>query len=278
MNIRELWDTVVLRDLLGYVFPGGVTLFGLALLLKGATGSTATGLTAQLAKWVGLGMLSDDHWLRWQPWLAAAVLLPLSYVVGHLQIWITEYFEKPGRPMYNGKQALTWLEKQGQMGQEYCNAARQLAGAEHFATLCTYLWATDREGKEGAARDQVKADDYERLSDDLWRFCDRYVLTRNRDAHAMFMGRYYILMVLFLNLGVSSIMLGFSFLALPLRSCQSHDLQAAPVLILAAILVLIGVGLGLIYRSLFFRKRFVECTFQLFYAMTRGKEHPYAQG
>ena len=35
MNIRELWDTVVLRDILGYTVPGAVILFALGLLAMG---------------------------------------------------------------------------------------------------------------------------------------------------------------------------------------------------------------------------------------------------
>jgi hypothetical protein len=32
VNVREWWDTIVLRDVLGYLFPGAMTLFALMLL------------------------------------------------------------------------------------------------------------------------------------------------------------------------------------------------------------------------------------------------------
>ena len=66
MRISDFWEAVVLRDVLGYMAPGAVTLVALALLLTGF------GSIGSIAIIRGLGR---------SLWLLAAVAVPLSYVV-----------------------------------------------------------------------------------------------------------------------------------------------------------------------------------------------------
>ena len=99
----------------------------------------------------------------------------------------------------------------------------------------------------------------------LFLLCDRYVLYKDRDLHSMFMGRYYVLAVLFTNLGLSSIMVALaSLVVLPEASSLGF--------ISCAVGVPAVFGLALLSRSRYFRGRFVECTFPIFYAMIQAEK------
>jgi len=346
VNLRDLWDNVVLRDILGYIVPGLVTLFAVALLVEGVTNWTLSDMVSLAARYAGLAFLDAEPWRPWQPWVAATLVLPLSYAIGHLQVSVADYVEKPARPWYTGSIALDHL-KDNRLRLEYYSAAVKILPAVRSQDLRRALanGADDcsqcRNGD--AAQDPRQtplegADDCRRCrtadaAKHLFLLCDRYVLHKDRDLHSIFMGRYYILGAFFTNLGVSSVLLGFSALVLLVRSCQISSLRLETVFVLgvsllaltsvwfrkgradcargaqsgagfrtllltglglvllllilryleidakevfadALVLVVgpVGFGLALMWRSLYFRKRFVECTFPIFYAIVQEEE------
>jgi len=333
MNLRDLWDNVVLRDILGYIVPGLVTLFAIALLVEGVTNWTLSDMVTLAARYAGLAFLDAEPWRPWQPWVAASLVLPLSYAIGQLQVSVADYVEKPGRPWYTGTFALKCL-KNDPLAVQYYDAATRVLPAVCSAGLRKAL-SSGSKGRcsTGTAAQTANAT----AAGNLWRLCDRYVLIRGRDAHDMFMGRYYVLAAFFTNLGVSSVLLGFSALVLLVRSCQISSLRLEPVVVLgvsllalrsvwfrkgradcargaqsgagfrtllltglglmllpsilqclridtkevfAGALVLVvgpvGFGLALMWRSFYFRKRFVECTFPIFYAIVQAEERSIA--
>jgi hypothetical protein len=128
-GISELWQTVVLRDILGYVVPGAVTLFAAALLIVGA-GCTIPHVLIDLV--VEFGALSEAHWLSWHPWLVIASVVPLSFVVGHLQGELVAFLGEHCVPPWNlGELALKFLAKDAEVGGEYGTAALKLLGGAY---------------------------------------------------------------------------------------------------------------------------------------------------
>ena len=229
MNLRDLWDTVVLRDILGYIFPGCVTLFALIVLTTRVDLPFVQNLGNAVATQLDLSPPGESDWLTWQPWLAAA-LVAASYVVGHLQAGLLELLEKV-IPSWNlGELALAHLERDDPG--DWC-ARAALAKFQSkpdpacLHPLVVYLrrrrqdrqedcrekldWPckTQRAGQE--RRERAKE------AEELWRLCDRYVFHKDRDIHSMFMGRYYVLAVLFSNLGMSAILLGIVVLVAHFR-------------------------------------------------------------
>ena len=191
MNLRGLWDTVVLRDVLGYTLPGVVTLSALGLLWL-----TRDGLQPDWCRYVHAAVAWKSLW-----WPIVAAVLALGFVVGHLQIQIIGFFEHfvPGWNL--GKLTLRYLSDPDEvMGEAYCEAAAEFLHIE--GELCKALTnckpPDDSGRKDDNAKFQAKA---------LWRLCDYYVLVRDSDSHATYMGRYYVLAVLFSNLGLSAILL-----------------------------------------------------------------------
>lgn len=317
MSIRELWDTIVLRDILGYIFPGAVTLFALTLLVAGFEWTTLHKLVADIAGFIELDCLYQENWVRWRPWLVAAVFLPLSYVVGHVQIRIIEHFERR-QPWNLGGLALKFLEED-KMGLDYCDAALELLGPkqEHrFEEDPLMMWIREAKKQRDEERKNKGGEERQKEAENLWRLCDRYVLKNDPHTHAMFMGRYYVLAVLFSNLGVSTVLLSACVLVLvfpahvripaalvevavalstlwlvhgqwPKLTEQFAGvfpiwfrLVMAGFLIVGVVLLsnwhhvcgvavsLISGGAFLVHRSGYFRRRFVECTFPIFYALT----------
>jgi hypothetical protein len=213
LNVRELWDTVVLRDVLGYTLPGVVTLLALAL------------------PWlVGVGSESNSCWSQalsvWRNfrWIIVAAVLVLGFVIGHVQIRIIRCFE-PIIPAWDlGRLTLSFLaDEDEKMQGAFCEAALELF---------------DRDGElrrglrecrcpPGSERDR---DDARHFARTLWRLCDYYVLVRDRNSHATYMGRYYVLAILFSNLGLSAIFLAFcvaAVVSLSLRQWLGVLLTAA---------------------------------------------------
>jgi len=337
MNLRDLWDNVVLRDILGYIVPGIVTMFAIALLVGGITGTTLPGWVTKAATKAGLSFLDTEGWRSWRPWMAASLVVPLAYAIGHLQVSVAEYAEKPGRPWYTGSIALEHL-KDNRLRLEYYSAAVKILPAVRSQDLRRALAnrADDcsqcRNGDAAQDPRQTpleEADDCRRCrtadaAKHLFLLCDRYVLRKDRDIHSMFMGRYYILAAFFTNLGLSLIALAVSALLVYLTEYPLEALFGAAALIALMILLaasllkqpaargaekkpptkrrvtiwmftiaaasllcglsplwwpvpgasllLLGIGVLMIMRSSYFRKRFVECTFPIFYAIVQAEE------
>jgi len=263
MNLRDLWDNVVLRDILGYIVPGLVTLFAIALLVGHIAGTSLLEMVVQMAQSAGLGFLEGEHWLPWRPWLLWGLLVPLGYVLGHLQMWVADPFEARNRLCSNGMLALRFLQENGAMGVEYCRLARQTMKVDHFEKLCDSLGRTDRSSSQ-SGEDATGKQKWESTAGDLWRLCDRFVLVKNPNLHGMFMGRYYVLAVLFSNLGISGILLAICLLV------SEWCLGPMPALVGGlSCATFAGLMLG---RSMYFRKRFIECTFPIFYAIVQAEE------
>jgi hypothetical protein len=270
MNLRDLWDNIVLRDILGYTVPGLVTMFSLAMFVRAVTGMTLPGLVSRVAIHAGLDFLDAQDWTSWRPWVVASLVVPLAYALGHLQIWIADYLEKQGQPWYTGGIALERLLKDSRLGLAYYSTASETLPAVASEPLGEVLQNAAEDCTCSGAADAAKG---------LFALCDRYVLSKDRDLHGMFMGRYYVLAVLFTNLGVSSMILAVASLAALLASCQVRPnpwLGTDACEFLMSCLVLVGlpaaIGLALIYRSKYFRTRFVECTFPIFYAIVQAEE------
>ena len=335
MNLRELWDTVVLRDILGYIFPGSVTLLALSLLARTLTGVHPADPVSAVVNYLDLRALSCQLGLPWQPWILAATAVPISYALGHLQAWAVDLIEDHV-PLWNlGHIALSYLQE-NDLGDTYARAAcarffyaqRDRAGL-HPLVVYVRKRKADRERQRRQGLDKLCEHERRRKeakqrqvqtegeAGDLWRLCDRYVFHEDRDIHSMFMGRYYVLAVLFSNLGLSLILLGLSVWASWFAS-DGATAAAVAVLVVAISIILgiprpqrhdggaswatvaelcafgvgataaIGVCLGsvdratalvptasgvlLIWRSGYFRKRFVECTFPIFYAIVQEEE------
>lgn len=182
-----------MRDVLGYTLPGVVTLLALALLWLASVAPETNGCWSQLL----------DVWKNFR-WPIVAALLPLGFVVGHLQVQIIRCFEErrphvPGWVL--GKLALRYLfDPDEKMCHAYREAALELFDRE--GKLREHL--TDRNLSEDLLQ---KDDDAELSAKALWRLCDYYVLVQNANTHATYMGRYYVLAVLFSNLGLSAMVL-----------------------------------------------------------------------
>ena len=218
MNVRELWDTVVLRDVLGYTLPGVVTLLALALLWVTRVGLEPHWCVQVLVVWKNFR------------WPIVAAILSLGFVVGHLQVQIIGCFEEcvPGWNL--GKLALHFLSNaQEKMRHAYCEAAVELL---------------DREGKLRGGLANCKLPEHSVRKDKnteasakaLWRLCDYYILVRHPNSHATYMGRYYVLAVLFSNLGLSAIILAASaaFIVSP-SDLSSVIVSLAPALVVACV-------------------------------------------
>ncbi|HUW12313.1 MAG TPA: hypothetical protein VM537_21485 [Anaerolineae bacterium] len=355
MNLRELWDTVVLRDILGYIFPGAVTLLAMALCIKAATGWHPVSLIDGVVGYLHLRELAPFLAPPWEAWVFAASVVPISYVLGHLQAWALEFAEERTPSWHLGRITLDYLIERGDFGETYANAAcahfckrghkaglhplvlhlrgerrdREKRRQDQLSPLCE-----QQRSQEEAKQKQVQTQTEAR---ELWRLCDRYVFDKDRDLHSMFMGRYYVLAVLFTNLGVSSIMLGFAGSALLLRLLNANPagsqiaaLWAVPLAavvlgylnkgkttrflspqcgceltrsvlagaVFVAVVCLVrslgvdgwnflssgcivvgtpvALGMMLVRRSHYFRQRFVECTFPIFYAIVQGDKRSEA--
>lgn len=228
--MRELWDTVVLRDILGYISPGCVTLFALIVLTRRVDLPFVQNLVNAAATQLDLSPPRESEWLTWQPWLAAGVVAAASYVVGHLQAGLLELLEKV-IPSWNlGELALAYLERDDPG--DWCARAalakfQSIPDGACLHPLVVYL-RRRRQDREEECREKLdrlckdqrpgqERREREKEAEDLWRLCDRYVLHKDRDIHSMFMGRYYVLAVLFSNLGMSAILLGIAVLVAHFR-------------------------------------------------------------
>jgi hypothetical protein len=219
VNLRELWDTVVLRDILGYIFPGAITLLAVALLLDG---------TGIVDLWGSIGVCSNRGLigllqLLWKNPLALWLLAPLSYSAGYLQSWVADELEGKCACSNLGRMALAYLtDEDNKRSYDYAAAALAVFGGPngllsgtgagspleewiHYtqAARCRQCASPPSADRYAPARDQA----YE-----LWRLCDYYLLEKAPDFHATYPGRYYVLTVLFTNLGLSAIFLGLSTL------------------------------------------------------------------
>jgi hypothetical protein len=298
MNLRDLWDNVVLRDVLGYIVPGIVTMFAIALLVGGITGTTLPGWVTKAATTAGLSFLDTEGWRSWRRWMAASLVVPLAYAIGHLQIWIIECLEEKVPCWNNGKLALDFLSNEC-MGDDYARAGLRLSKLREISSFAQEPLIQDLRDSTKRLRDRQacvlsllcdkqresakKGTEAERQAKEVWRLCDRYVLRKDRDIHSMFMGRYYILAAFFTNLGLSLIALAVSALLVYLTEYPLEALFGAAASlpcglsplwwpVPGASLLLLGIGVLMIMRSSYFRKRFVECTFPIFYAIVQAEE------
>jgi hypothetical protein len=218
VNIRELWDTVVLRDVLGFTLPGAVSLFALMLV-----GSTLLGCEPDDLLLKGLRYLvpSGRPWCSWQSWVAVGALFALSFVAGNLQITLVGLLDKrlPGwRREITARRFLYG---------EHCEADKRedqtRTMAERYRQAAIDLFCKgDRDDFETALesplipgegpRDDAKNDKDEqrktRSAFRLWKLCDFYIQQRYPTMHSTYMGRYYVLAHLFSNLGISLLILG----------------------------------------------------------------------
>jgi hypothetical protein len=256
MNIRQLWDTVVLRDVLGYMFPGAVTLLALSLVLTGCIW-TDPAQAARVVSRVHAWLAQDGF-----PWLAAAVGLPLSYIAGYLQSWIMDFLEPKCSLSNLGMIAMEYLaDVDNPMKERYFSTALELL-AEHsednFEELRRHL-------QEGERKDDEKAG---RQAYHLWRLCDYYIMHTSADMHSTYPGRYYVLTLLFANLGMSTFFVVLGIL-IGKGMVQALLYDAGPCALTRIVVLLVILGTILLGRSVEYRKQFVQRAFPILYTVTR---------
>lgn len=204
-SIREFWEHIVLRDIAGYMAPGALTLCAFALLV-----SLAAGRGWWDFSWVICTTLARYPWL-----LLAAVLL--AYLAGHAQIAPIDVIEK-GEPSWARGYVAHQFLNEDEMGRDYCEAASGAllapAARHRYRALCASLGAGGHSGAEHEERVGV-----------LWRLCDHYVMRRAPDMHALYMGKFNVLYVLFTNISVSTFFLALGIVGLALRSYQVPVLE-----------------------------------------------------
>jgi hypothetical protein len=323
MNLRDLWDNVVLRDILGYIVPGAVTLYAFLLLAATLVPEPSGQVSDPLDACAGLLRSAWPHLSGPYLWLALGLTAAAAYAFGHLQAWIIDLLEKP-IPSWNlGHVALRYLQEED-LGRQYAMAAFQRLrhmGQEQAKQQPLLIWLSN-----SSRRCSKEARDAEGQAEDLWRLCDRYALLHSPNAHSIFMGRYYILAVYFSNLGLSATILGLCALAthpvsdaivwvaaLVILLCLGgflamHESRVScalngssrlgkliahsPVAVVSIVslcalvalpdhrsaLLSLGLGALMIARSGYFRGRFVECTFPIFYAIVQAEERSKANG
>jgi len=320
MNLRDLWDNVVLRDILGYIFPGAVTLLALAILLtrpgsypwRAFHACSNQGMT-------GLFRVFEEHPLLVFPVGAAC------YAIGHLQFWIIEWLERAKKvPTWDiGKLALAFLRKEG-MGKDYARAGLRLSKLTQTSSFANEPMIQCL----SCSKKNEKREPAERQAEEVWRLCDRYVLHKDKDMHGMFIGRYYVLAMLFTNLGISLTVITACALLVYLRYDLVAALGGIVILILfpsaalhkqsptlgaekrapsilgvplwsftivgatilcasspfvfvwpipGAPVLCASVGVLMVMSSSHFRRRFVERTFPIFYAIVQAEERSKTQ-
>jgi hypothetical protein len=257
MNIRELWDTVVLRDVLGYTLPGAVMLLALALLITAVAGTTPSGIMTEVTRILQIDdVLSQNQWLPWQPRLLIVALLALSYVAGHAENEVRAEIVRRTRRGALGSIALR-LFKDSATGGMYCQTALGMldeTDRDRFRDLCGTADPDPCQRQVEKARG-------------LFYWCNYYVHKEAPEIHATWVGRYYVLTALFGNLAFSTLALGAGFLLLPFRPHDSPILTATP-----------GLGiLALIFAALFavlsriFKQAYVKWTFEISYGLLAQK-------
>jgi hypothetical protein len=214
MNLRELWDTVVLRDILGYIFPGCITLLAVALLLRDLeVADTWNALSVCHNRGLaGLILLLVER-----PGMLL-VIGPLAYAVGYLQSWIADIFEGKFPCSNLGRLALRYLrDERGERSYDYLAGAfavfgvpsRDLPDPVGDDPLSMLIWQAKAHPRNPASLNCSDCHEAARnQAYELWRLCDYYLMARVPDIHSMYAGRYYVLTVLFTNLGLSTILLG----------------------------------------------------------------------
>jgi hypothetical protein len=301
-SIRDFWETVVLRDVLGYIVPGAVTLLAVGLLMLALI---LMPLAPRARHFVVAGVLhplfvSHKPWVCSYPWLAAAIVIPLCFVIGHVQGELVAFLGKHCVGWWNlGALALDFLTGDAKRGGDYANAAlRELAGIDgagdlvavcaeqpgRFRELCCYLTQvgsnTERDDCLREAKQQAR---------DLWYLCNHYVLNESPGLHAMWIGRYYVLAILFSNLFLSFVFLTVSLVPLLFwlwLAVVNTSLNAGPfgchsVAILLPLKFLLAVGVtfatcwlaisSTLCCSWEFHRAYVERTFPIFYVVSRAR-------
>lgn len=302
-SIRDLWETVVLRDVLGYIVPGAVTLLALALLVLPLAGRAPRLLIAGMLH----PLMSRKPWICSYPWLVVAIVIPLCFVIGHIQGQLVAFLA--GRHCFrrwNPRDlALDSLKEEMKRGGEYVNAAlREVAGTEgavnlvarcaekpgRFRELCCCLnQVGSNTEKDDSVQQAQCGQEAKEQARDLWYLCNHYVLSESPSLHAMWIGRYYVLAILFSNLFVSFVLLSLAVGFLPLLGCLGSCLMnAGPhITTLALDPIRILQVFGLLAAALFwiyllwvcscqFHQAYVERTFPIFYLLSRpkGMERP----
>lgn len=195
-------------------------------------------------------------------------------------MWVADCLEEPGRSWYTGSIARKSLVEDPRLGLAYYSAAVRVFPALRSEDLRQSLVCQAqkrrqcRNGDPAQGVDKTPQEGAEestpcgtaRAAKLVFLLCDRYVLHKDRGLHDMFMGRYYVLAVLFSNLGLSGILLGVCLL---LSQWCLHPMPAA----IGGLACAVSGGL-MLARSMYFRKRFIECTFPIFYAIVQAEDSP----
>ncbi len=328
-SVRDLWDTVVLRDVLGYVVPGAVTLLVVGLLLLALL---VLPLAPRAPHYAIAGVLSPllmSHrpLVCSYPWLIAAVVIPLCFVIGHVQGQLVAFLGDHCVRWWNlGALALDFLTEDAKRGGDHADAAlRVLAGIDggaqllarcaekkgRFKELCCCLKQARLDGKKNRCAEEAQATEKKAECEqaareqarDLWYLCNHYVLNESPRLHAMWIGRYYVLAILFSNLflsfvlpllllptvGLLLLLPAVSLLLLRLWSepdsivnassqvwpVASHALAILSVFGLVAAVIAIIWMCSLLLCSREFHRAYVERTFPIFYVLIRqrGQTH-----
>jgi hypothetical protein len=315
-SIRDFWDTVVLRDVLGYIVPGAVTLVALALLLLPLLVLPFGGRAPHFVIASVLPRLLASHkpWISAYPWVVAAIIIPLCFVIGHVQGQIVACLGRHWVPDWNlGHVALDSLREEMKRGGDYIDVAlRELHGMHgavdlvarcaekrgRFRELCCYLkpfrWQRAEEERARQAQSTRKEpkgkceQEAEKQARDLWYLCNHYVLNESPHLHAMWIGRYYVLTILFSNLFLSFVLLTAGLVLLWFWGCLALlntivSVGACTGDLLAILLPLkLLVGWNLMVRisclamcavlvcSCQFRRAYVERTFPIFCVLVRS--------
>lgn len=244
MDISDLWETAVLRDILGYIFPGTLTALALALLAGTILGSPVS------------RQLIEDLWNTYR-WAFVAVLLPAGYVVGHTQARLVELVELMTKKTPLSRDNLAkWALDLHSMGHEY-----EAAAIKHFGG-CPWKDADEPTWQ-------------------MWRLCDYHVLHRAPQVHKTYMGRYNVLYVLFSNLSATAVLVWFATAASMEWGASSRmgghlwDANQIRGLTILSVLSVLAVAFLACWAHRF-RKNFMIRAFPTFYVITSGERPPRA--
>lgn len=231
MKLGELYQTVVLRDLLGYIVPGGITL-------------CATSMLAKSFGFDQLGTLLPSVAMPY-PWIVIVAFLCLAYLAGH----IVDQCARAITRRLMGPAGLA-VARQSLCGCIPANADQDLH-RPLLDILRTVLAPSQFD-------DFLENRDITGLSDDkvrqITRLCDQYVFVKRPEVYHNVIGRAEVLHTFTANCGISLVFLAIALL-LQLRLGNGGRLQTIQpatvhvhVVLISAIITL-GLAGMLLYRS-----------------------------
>lgn len=230
MKLGELYQTVVLRDILGYMLPGGISLFAL-------------GTIAKRFGFESVQSVFPDLQFSY-PWVNLIALLSLVYLAGHVVDECSRF--------------LTALMVSGGLATArttLCNCiSEDLDPDLHQPLLEVLRTVLDKSDLNALQQGNANCLSDERLKT-IQRLCDQYVLARSPELYHSVIGRAEVLHTFMANCGTSFIILGVALL-LQLQFAPALRLQTISPSTVPLHVILISAGLAFVVARLFFRRSY----------------------